>query len=220
MWESPLRDEANRLRKEKYLNEAWGLSPLGRVVGAVDIVTNPAFNGQGTINDYAIMISPFAAAAAAAAARNGGLGPGQKIELRPQVARPTASRSEQPASRLARSTVLANANYAQGTYSEQFSNHPKARFRGKTIDNIADALKLGQLSPKDVPVEYIVRDGNTLILNTRSSQALERAGIPRSQWNPVNMTGDAKAEARLTEQLMRNLLTSQGTPTVTPNVGN
>ena len=27
----------------------------------------------------------------------------------------------------------------------------------------------------------VVRDGNTLILNTRSSQALTQAGIPRSQ---------------------------------------
>lgn len=65
-------------------------------------------------------------------------------------------------------------------------------------------------------VQYIVWDGNTLMLNTRSAQALEQAGIPRAQWNAVNMTGDAAAEARLTGQLQRNGLPSQGTPTVTP----
>ncbi len=52
--------------------------------------------------------------------------------------------------------------------------------------------------------------------NTRSAQALEAAGIPRAQWNALNLTGDAAAEARLTGQLQRNGLTSQGMPTVTP----
>jgi hypothetical protein len=45
----------------------------------------------------------------------------------------------------------------------------------------------------------------------------EQAGIPLSRWNSVNMTGDAAAEARLTGQLNRNGLTSQGTSTVAPN---
>jgi hypothetical protein len=71
------------------------------------------------------------------------------------------------------------------------------------------------MMPKDVPIQYIIRDGNTLILNTRSAQALERAGIPRSEWNAIDMTGNPDAEARLTGQLKRNGLTSQGTPTVT-----
>lgn len=78
------------------------------------------------------------------------------------------------------------------------------------------ALRSGELKPGDVPIQYIVRDGQALILNTRSAQALEQAGIPRSQWYAVNMTGDAAAEARLGGQLQRNNLTSQGTPTVTP----
>jgi len=68
----------------------------------------------------------------------------------------------------------------------------------------------------DVPIEYIIRDGNKLILNTRSAKALEGAGIPRAQWTPRNVTGDAAAEARLDGQLHRNGLSSKGTPTVTP----
>lgn len=67
------------------------------------------------------------------------------------------------------------------------------------------------MSPKDVPIDVIVRDGNTLILNTRSSQALLRAGIPREAWNVVNRTGQAGYEARLSGQLGRNGLTSSGT---------
>jgi len=114
--------------------------------------------------------------------------------------------------------ALENANYAQKTFSNAFSD--EGAFAGKTVPEVADALRSGQLKPADVPVEYIVKDGNTLILNTRSAQALEQAGIPRSEWNAVNMTGDAAAEARLAGQLQRNGLTSEGTPTVRPSGGN
>jgi len=114
----------------------------------------------------------------------------------------------------AESGVLANANFAQKTFSATFSS--EGAFAGRSIEDIAAALRSRQMSAADVPVQYIVRDGNTLMLNTRSAQALEQAGIPRNQWNAVNMTGDAAAEARLTGQLQRNGLTSQGTPTVTP----
>ena len=84
-----------------------------------------------------------------------------------------------------------NANYAQTTFTNAFSE--EGLLAGKTVPGVADALRSGQLTPDAVPVQYIVRDGNTLILNTRSAQALEQARIPRSQWNAVNMTGDPTA---------------------------
>jgi hypothetical protein len=110
------------------------------------------------------------------------------------------------------SSVLDAANFAQKTYSEAFS--AEGSFAGRTIDDVAGALKSGEMTADQVPVSYINREGNTLILNTRSSQALERAGIPRSQWNAVDMTGDAAAESRLTNQLTRNGLLNTGTPVV------
>ncbi len=60
------------------------------------------------------------------------------------------------------------------------------------------------MKPSDVPIDYIIRDGRPLILNTRSSQALEAAGIPRSQWNAVNRTGEGFYEGQLNGQLSRN----------------
>lgn len=71
----------------------------------------------------------------------------------------------------------------------------------------------------DLPVEYIVRDGNTLILNTRTSQALTQAGIPRMQWNAVNRTGNQMFEELLTGQLNRNGLSSSGIESVRPSGG-
>jgi len=116
------------------------------------------------------------------------------------------------------SGLPSGANFAQKTFSESFSQSGK--FAGKTVDDVAAALRSGAVKPHNVPVEYINRGGNTLILNTRSAQALERAGIPRSQWNAINVTDDAAAQARLTGQLQRNNLPSQGTPTVRSSGGN
>jgi RHS repeat-associated protein len=110
--------------------------------------------------------------------------------------------------------VLKGANYAQLWYRLDFSKD--GLLAGETVPSVADALRSGQMSASELPIEYIVRDGNKLILNTRSSQALNMAGISRAEWNAVNMTGDAAAEARLTGQLQRNELTSKGTSVTIP----
>ena len=104
--------------------------------------------------------------------------------------------------------ALDNAAFAQKTFSQTFSSG--GRFAGQTIDDVAAGLRSGAMKPADVPIEFIVRDGNSLILNTRSAQALQQAGIPRSAWNAIDMTGDAAAQARLSGQIQRNGLTSQG----------
>ena len=50
----------------------------------------------------------------------------------------------------------------------------------------------------------VVRNGQTFILNTRSSAALIQAGIPRSAWTVVNQTGNSLFEDMLTRQLENN----------------
>ncbi|MBK8010190.1 MAG: hypothetical protein IPK13_02510 [Deltaproteobacteria bacterium] len=112
----------------------------------------------------------------------------------------------------ARGTALEGANFAQKTFGSMFSRG--GAFAGRSVDDVAAALRAGAMSPSEVPINYIVRDGNTLILNTRSAQALEAAGIPRSAWNAVNRTGQEVFENMLTGQLQRNGLTSAGAATV------
>jgi hypothetical protein len=75
-------------------------------------------------------------------------------------------------------------------------------------------LRSGKLNPSDVPVEFIVRDGKSLIVNTRSSLALKRAGIPESQWNLINRTGNTSIENHITNRLIKNKLTDSGTETL------
>jgi hypothetical protein len=92
--------------------------------------------------------------------------------------------------------------------SEMFSSG--GGFAGQSIDDVAGTLRSGALSPKDVPIDVIVRDGNSLVLNTHSPHALIRAGVPRS-WNVIDRTGQAANESRLTGQLTRKGSSSYGT---------
>src|SRR5208283_2692475 len=56
------------------------------------------------------------------------------------------------------SGVLNGANYAQRTFSSTFSSG--GTFAGQTVEDVAAALRSGTLSPADVPIQYIVQDGN------------------------------------------------------------
>ncbi len=121
--------------------------------------------------------------------------------------------------------VLDNANFAQKTFGNTFSAKGREIYSNlvgepiNTIDDLVNAIKSGKVNVADLSVEYIVRDGNTLILNTRTSQALTQAGIPRSQWNAIDRTGIDLYEEMLSGQLSRNKLTSEGISTVRPSGG-
>ncbi|MDD8023530.1 MAG: hemagglutinin repeat-containing protein [Paracoccaceae bacterium] len=104
------------------------------------------------------------------------------------------------------------ARFSQTTASPWFS--PDGLFGGLSISDVATRLRSGSLSPSDVPVQTIVVDNTTLIVNTRSSLALSQAGVPRSQWITIDMTGDAATEALIRARLDRNGLTTAGTSTL------
>lgn len=107
---------------------------------------------------------------------------------------------------------VSEAGFAQRTASERFST--AGTFKGRLVDDVADDLRHGRLTPEDVPINVIRREGKVLILNTRSSVALERAGIPRSRWHVVDRTGHPGHERRLNRQLSRNRLDVNGVDVV------
>ena len=116
-----------------------------------------------------------------------------------------------------------NANYAQKTYSNSFSEIGREKYSElagepiNTIDDLVDSINTKKISISELPVEYIERDGHTLILNTRTSQALTQAGIPRSEWFTIDRTGNSLYESLLDGQLKRNKLTSEGISEVRPS---
>ena len=101
--------------------------------------------------------------------------------------------------------------FSQVTASPRFS--ADGTFAGKTIGQLASELRAGSVSASDVPVGYVTTaEGTNLIVNTRSSLALRRAGIPQGEWTLLDQT--ATELPKIQERLMRNQLTGEGTRTL------
>lgn len=125
---------------------------------------------------------------------------------------------------------VADANFAQSTIraSETFSKEGIANYSQlagrpiNTVDDLAAALHSGAIKPSQLPVDYVVAiDGTKLILNTRTSVALDRAGVPKSDWYGTNKTGMSVPDMPgktfddlATDQLKNNKLPLTGTPTM------
>ncbi|MEM9566425.1 MAG: hypothetical protein AAGA93_27645, partial [Actinomycetota bacterium] len=129
---------------------------------------------------------------------------------------------------------VANANFAQNNVvrgGKRFSEDGTRIFTGlagypiNTVDDLVAALRAGHVDPADIVVDYVVLDGHSLILNTRTSTALHWAGVPQSEWMGRNRTGIvAFVDTRTGDevlyddlargQLKRNGLPAEGSPTL------
>ncbi|WP_269540166.1 RHS repeat domain-containing protein [Cerasicoccus fimbriatus] len=113
-----------------------------------------------------------------------------------------------------------SARFAQKTFGSKFSDEGQAIYsklagtKIETVDDLAAAIKSGAVNPSDIPVEYVMKGDTQLLVNTRTSQALEQAGVPRNKWNAVDKTDDAATMKRVEAQLERNKLDETGTETV------
>ena len=94
--------------------------------------------------------------------------------------------------------IVHDANFAQSSIrkSGAFTDKGAEKYTqlaGRpitTVEDLSSALRDGALKISDVPVDYVIRaDGTKLILNSRTSVALDRAGIPKSEWFGTNKTG-------------------------------
>jgi RHS repeat-associated protein len=103
--------------------------------------------------------------------------------------------------------------YSQEAASPWF--HPEGTFAGKTISDIAGELRAGILTPASVPVRIVPVGPITLIVETRSSLALTRAGVPQDEWNLIDVTGNGKLEGDILGRLVHNNLGISGTDVIT-----
>jgi RHS repeat-associated protein len=86
--------------------------------------------------------------------------------------------------------------FAQRSISATFRH---GEFAGKTIDDVVTGLRSGAISPGQLPIQTITRDGVTYTLNNRSLMALRRAKLEPTVVKDV--TGNAFFEAQLTQRL-------------------
>lgn len=116
--------------------------------------------------------------------------------------------------------VLSEANFAQNKIRSDRSFSPDGEklystLAGKpikTVEDLAGALKAGAITPNQLPLDYVDMNGARLILNTRTSTALEQAGIPRSQWFGRNQTNIEVYPGKTFNDLAKDQLKNNGLP--------
>ncbi|CNK85518.1 Possible hemagglutinin (DUF638) [Yersinia intermedia] len=124
---------------------------------------------------------------------------------------------------------VANANFAQSKIraNETFSAEGAAKYSQiagypiNTVDDLANAIRSGLIKPNQLAVDYVEMNGTKLILNTRTSVALDRAGVPKSDWYGTNQTNvgvpgmNGKTYNELAaDQLKNNKLPETGSPAI------
>jgi filamentous hemagglutinin len=127
---------------------------------------------------------------------------------------------------------VGDANFAQTSIRSDRTFSPDgqqiysdiAGYPIRTVDDLSGALRRGDISPSDVPVDFVDMNGSRLILNTRTSTALQDAGIPQNQWYGTQRTGQTAYtdpagnpvtyNDLATNQLNNNNLPPTGSPTL------
>lgn len=182
---------------------------LPRFLGTVRLITTLAVVaaiGALAVGTTSPLLNPYQYDAAAKHQLAGIAAPAHNAMV-PLFPRP-ASIAPTPPFLAAEGGEAALPRFTQTTASGVFRNGPLA---GRSIGDVAGDLRAGSISPADLPVDVISRDGNLLGLNTRSMLALRRAGISPSDWTMVDRTGQDAFEQLLEERLARNGLTNAGT---------
>ncbi len=93
-----------------------------------------------------------------------------------------------------------------------FGNANKNPLRGQSIYDVAARLPTegpGKMSPNELPLRVIVRDGITYSLDNRTLTAYVLAGVKPT--NLIDLTGDPRLEAQLTSRLTQ-IVKKGGTP--------
>jgi len=86
--------------------------------------------------------------------------------------------------------------FGQANVKSTFAHGP---FAGRSIGDVASGLRSGKISPNDLPVEFVIRNGEKVALNNRSLTALRRAGMQPTKM--INRTGSARHEKLLDQHL-------------------
>jgi hypothetical protein len=125
--------------------------------------------------------------------------------------------------------AVTEANFAQPRIrvDEAFSDVGQAKYSAlagreiKTVEDLSLALRNGEIHPSQIPVDFVDLNGTRLILNTRTSTALTRAEVQRSDWYGTNQTGKvADFETGITfDELARAQLSRNSRSAIPGQVG-
>ncbi|MFQ5614669.1 MAG: RHS repeat-associated core domain-containing protein, partial [Anaerolineae bacterium] len=91
--------------------------------------------------------------------------------------------------------------FGQASVGPRFTSPRKSDFKyaGWKLEDVAGGLRSGQISPDELPVRFIERDGMRYAINNRSLKTLRMAGVEPTIL--IDITGDPYYEKALTRRL-------------------
>ena len=104
--------------------------------------------------------------------------------------------------RIARNLDELPITFGQSSISGRFTSVERGstfRYAGWRVEDVAAGLRAGTISPDELPIQYIVRDGTNYAINNRSLTALQLADMQPTV--TINITGHNYYEQALTERL-------------------
>lgn len=99
-------------------------------------------------------------------------------------------------------TTKKEIQLAQKGVDRTFTTRKKGsnfKYAGKTITEVAEGLRTGRISPKEIPVEFVVIEGERYAVNNRSLLAFRRAGMQPTK--VIDVTADPIKMKRVKERL-------------------
>jgi filamentous hemagglutinin len=87
----------------------------------------------------------------------------------------------------------------------------------ETVQDLTNAINAGKIDPVDITVDFVMVNGQPVIANTRTSTALTNAGVPQSQWNGVNQTGQVQFGNQTFDQAVQNQLNNNFGEPISPS---
>lgn len=99
--------------------------------------------------------------------------------------------------------------FGQRSVSRTFTtaeNGSDFKYAGMKISDVAGGLRNGSISPDELPIQYVVRNGQGVAVNNRSLLALVRAGLQPT------VTIDVSDNARLVSRVEGRLAEMGGSP--------
>jgi len=127
---------------------------------------------------------------------------------------------------------MLGANFAQKKVNSKrlFSLDGQAKYSElagseiKTIEDLATAIVNKKVNVSDITVDFVMRNGEKVILNTRTSAALKKAGVPMDKWTGINKTGEKVPgmngktfDDLANEQISRNYKPGESLSTTAPD---
>jgi hypothetical protein len=180
----------------RYAELAGGDAP-GWAMGALNIFGAPQSTGEAAFV-VALSVIPGGKGVGIAGKGLGIIGKAGKIADKVDDARDASrfARAARGEAADAGRGVGDELRFTQGSVRRTFGH---GEFAGDSLKSVSGRLRMGEIHPSQMPIQFVERGGNVYSMNSRSMWALRQADMQPTHL--IDVTGDSFFEGQLTRRL-------------------